>query len=182
MRNFLKIADGVDFMPLLHAVIAQPELWNQENLRTTYPDTPHAQADDIWLRWKDISHLDPAMLMSSLENINYPALHKLPQVRPILFDLLRRVEGEAIGHVMVTRLAPGKRIEPHEDAGRYAELYRRYHVPLQNSPGSVFNCGDESVYMRPGECWMFDNRLTHSVVNNSIEDRITLIIDIRPLC
>lgn len=183
MRNFLKIAEGIDFMPILHAVQRHPELWNEEKLRTTHPGTPHSEVDDILLRFNDLEpyrkNADAASILDEHESIFYPAWHKLPQVRPIIFDLMRRVEGIRLGRVLITRLAPGKAITPHVDGGSHAEYFDRYHVILQNNPGSMFRAGNEQVCMRPGEVWWFDNAQEHEVINNSIDDRLTMIIDVR---
>lgn len=183
MRNFLKIAEGVDVLPLLHALQTRPNLWNQNDLRTTHPQSPHTEVDDIWLRFNDLTPYlengDTASVVDEHESICYPAWRELPQARAIVFDLLRRVEATRLGRVLITRLAPGRSIAPHEDGGDHAAYYERAHVVLQGFPGSLFHCGDESVCMRSGEVWWFDNAKTHSVQNNSADDRIHLIIDYR---
>jgi hypothetical protein len=179
MRNFQLIAQGVDVLPLLHAVQVQPKLWNQYSLRTMYPQSPHHQAEDIWIRFNEINVENPLSAVNDKECRNYDAFYALPQVRPILFDLMRRVEGEQLGRVLITKLAPGNEITPHEDGGAPATFYDRYHIMLQNGPGSLFHCGDETVTMKAGDVWHFDNTKTHSVINNSRDDRITLIADIR---
>lgn len=170
-------------MPLLDAVVRQPELWNQNRLRTTHPGTPHTEVDDIWLRFNDLAIFEETHEASSVidehESINYPGMLKLPQARPIVFDLMRRVEGERLGRVLITRLAPGKKIAPHADGGSHAAYYDRYHVILQNLPGSIFRAGNETVSMKTGEVWYFDNAQEHEVINNSADDRITMIVDIR---
>jgi hypothetical protein len=33
--------------------------------------------------------------------------------------------------------------------------------------------------MAPGEVWWFDNSKMHEVINNSADDRLTMIVDIR---
>jgi uncharacterized cupin superfamily protein len=63
--------------------------------------------------------------------------------------------------------------------GRYANTMSRYHIPLQSGPGVLFRAGDEHVYMRPGEAWDFNAHAEHEVVNNSADDRVHLIVDIR---
>lgn len=183
MRNFFRIGNGVDVGPILHALAVQPELWNQNTLRTNHPDTPHKAVDDVWLRFQDVKPYleggDASAVVDENESIPYEAWSRLPQTHGIIFDLMRRVHGTRLGRVLITRLPPGKQIEPHEDGGAHAAYYRRYHVMLQNAPGSLFHCGDETVTMFPGEVWWFNNALTHSVVNNSADDRITMIVDIR---
>lgn len=189
MRNFYKLAEGVNTTPLLDAVVRNPQLWNEHKIRTTHPQSPHAQVDDILLRFQDISgYKDEAgeydvtkavSIVDGHESMCYFGWFYLYQCQAIIFDLMRRVEGIRLGRVMITRLAPGKVITPHADQGSCAEYYDRYHVMLKNNPGSIFRCGQETVTMKPGEVWYFDNKIEHEVVNNSVDDRITMIVDIR---
>ena len=177
MRNFDLIAEGLDIMPLRHAVARQPGMWNANSLRTTHPGTVHGEADDIWLRFDPTGNLDT--VIDGYESVDYPAFAALPQARPIVFDLMRRVEGVRLGQVLITRLKPGGRIYPHEDAGDHAAYYERYQISLQGLPGCVFRAGGEQLTMASGEVWWFDNGQTHEVVNNSAGDRIHMIVDIR---
>jgi len=183
VKHFFQVAEGVDVAPVLHGIAIRPELWNQETVRTAHAGSAHKAVDDILLRFNDLgafkSSGDSASIMDGLETINFPSMFRLPQVRPLVFDLMRKVEGERLGRVVITRLLRGSQVTPHIDEGAYAAYYSRYHVMLQNSPGSVFNCGDEVCYMAPGSVWWFDTSLQHSVVNNSTIERVTLIVDIR---
>ena len=177
MRNFQQIARA-DVVPLLAAIHRQPELWNANRLRKDYPGSPHSAMDDIWIRFNELG-AGPGSVIDATEAVWYPAADRLPQVRPILFDLMRRVEGERLGRVVITRLAPGGRIEPHCDQGAPAEYYQRYHVSLACEPGCNFRSGDETVFMQPGTVWWFDNCKEHEVLNYSSDDRMTMIVDIR---
>lgn len=183
MRHFLKIADGVDIMPLLLAVQRQPELWNTENLRTTHRMSPHTEVEDILLRFNDLKEFRETGSASSIldqhESVNYPAWSTLPEAQGMIFDLMRRVRGIRLGRVMITRLAPGKKIDPHVDSGDHAAYYDRFHIILQNHPGSIFRAGNESITARAGEVWWFNNAIEHEVKNNSAEDRLTMIVDIK---
>ena len=182
MRHFLKIAEGVDVIPLTLALYQQPGLWNQHTLRTQHPGTPHAQVDDIWLRFQDMAPYETTCEVSRIvdehESINYPAMAALPQARALIFRLMARVEGERLGRVLITRLAPGGAITPHVDGGAHAAYYERFHLLLQGDAGSRFRAGDEVIAMAPGECWWFDNAQEHEVVNAGALDRLTMIIDI----
>jgi Aspartyl/Asparaginyl beta-hydroxylase len=179
MRHFLRIAGGVDVLPVLHALQAKPELWNRHDLRTTHPRSPHTACDDIWVRFNAYEPDDPAAVIDAVQAVAYPAWTELPQLRGIVLDLMRRVEGVQLGRVIISRLAPGKRIEPHVDEGAPASFYRRYQIALQSLPGCVFHIEDEAVSFQAGEVWMIDNRATHWVENNSADDRIAVVVDIR---
>jgi hypothetical protein len=182
MRNFLKIAQNIDIIPLLHAVQRQPNLWNVNTLRTAHPGSPHSEIDDIWLCFNDLdTYLESGdtATIDEYDSIFYPAWNDLPQVRSIVFDLMRRVEGIRLGRVLITRLPAGKKIGTHTDSGPCATYYQRYHIILQNHPGSIFRGGDETICMNAGECWWFNNAAEHEVINNSVDDRLTLIVDIK---
>lgn len=176
MKYFQKIAHA-DVQPLMAALARQPELWNQNNLRTTHKGTAHADASDIWLRYNDLNSDVP--VIDDLDNQDYPAFALLPQARSLVFNLMRLVEGNRLGRVFITKLPVGGRILPHADGGKSPEYYDRYHIVLQNYMGSDFRTGDETICMSAGDVYWFNNRVEHEVINNSIDDRLTLIVDIR---
>lgn len=180
MRNFQKLGE-VNCTDLLHAVQRQSDLWNSNDLRTKYPNSPHKDADDIWLRFNDKKDYgdNPQRVMDDVECVNYEAWVKLPQAHEIIFNLMRFVRGVRLGRVVITRLAAGRIITPHKDGGKYAEYYDRYHCILQNFPGSIFRGGKESLVMKNGEIYWFNNLEEHEIKNYSSDDRITMIIDIR---
>ena len=177
MRNFRQIAHSIDVAPVLSALSRHPELWDQNTLRTTHPGTAHAQVSDIWLHFNATDN--PAAVIDDRDVMPYPAWHVLPQIRPVVFGLMRLVDGVRLGRTIITRLPPGKVITPHVDGGSPATYYERYHVALQSLPGALFHAGDETVNMTTGEAWWFDNTALHSVENGSADDRIVLICDIR---
>ncbi len=183
MRYFQKIAEGVDTRLILHALQRQPELWNQKRFRTTFDRTPHAAVDDIWLRFSDDSKTtDTSSVMADGDCVWHGAMTALPQVRGLLLDLMRKMEAYAVDRVIITRLRPGERILPHADnEGAYVHDpdRQRYHVVLQGLPGSIYRTGDETVTMLTGQVWWFDAIAEHEVTNNSADDRIHMLVDLR---
>lgn len=175
MRNFLRLMNNATVLPTLASIMRQPELWDADDVRTTIPNGPHSQVSDILLRFG-------AKDLTTLQCFDRPAMRDVFGAKVTSLDVMRLVNGDQLGRVMITRLPPGGRIEPHVDEGEYAEFYSRYHLVLHGSPGSLFRCGGETVNMITGELWWFDSHLEHEVVNNSPEDRIHMIMDIRAGC
>lgn len=181
MRNFLKIAENVETAQLLHALYRSADLWNQCTLRTGFAESPHREVDDIILRLQplDGSSSDPR------ECIDYPAFGALPEAKRLVYALMAMVYGERLGRVMITRLAPGRKIYRHADVGpdprQYdtVRYYSRHHIVLQAERLSMFEAGGEVCHMAPGEVWWFDNSVEHEVWNDGHTDRIHLIADIR---
>lgn len=178
MRYFTKIFEGLDVVPLLAALATKPHLWNAHDLRTTFSGSPHAQCDDIWLFFNEVPE-DQGAVVNDIQVQPYEAWHELPQARQLIFDLMYRVGGVQLGRVLITRLPPGGTIPEHADQGAPAEYYQRFQIALQSRPGCLFSIGEEVVQFSMGECWWIDNSTPHSVVNNSDDDRIALVVDIR---
>lgn len=173
LKNFLKIAEGVDVLPLLLGLQRQPELWNRNTLRKEAPGTPHAEMTDIWVRFAEKEEDFPKPHFATW----YPAYWKLPQLRPIIFALMARVEATHLGGVLITRIPPGGVIHPHVDTGWHPEFYNtKLYVVLQSNPQCVFRVEDEKVSMRVGDVWRIDNTKEHEVVNAGDAERMTLII------
>lgn len=176
MRNFYRMAQGLDVTGLVVALHAKPHLWNRNTLRRDTAEL--SECDDIWLRFPtEAACIEQGL--GTFECVNYPAWAELPQVRPIIFGLMRQVEGERLGPVMITRLAPGKRIYPHDDGEAHTSYYRRHQIALHSLPGVMFRAGDEVVNMQTGDIWWFNNAVEHEVVNNSPDDRLAMIVDIK---
>ena len=186
MRHFQKIAD-IDPVPLLHAVMRQPELWNQNRTRTYHEQSAHRAIDDILLRYNEFEEGQDFVdrVCANIRCVNMPAFGILSQAQPIVFGLMARVSGEHLGRVFISRIKPGSSIPPHSDRIPPAEeafpdrivpavYYKRYQIALKASPGIVFQAGAESVFMAPGEIWWFDNCVEHTVINWS--DPLELVL------
>ena len=183
MRFHYKLAEGVDVRPLALALFRQPELWNEHRFRTQFPNTPHGDVDDIWLRFTDPEKcVSTGNVIGDDRPVWLPPAAKLPEAKPIVLDLMRRVEAWCLDRVLITRLRPGGRILPHADKdGEYVQDPHRLraHVVIQGLPGSLYTTGGETVNMRTGEVWFFDAREVHEVVNGSSDDRIHLLVDVQ---
>lgn len=179
-------------MPLMAQIQRQPELWDENTLRTKHPGTAHSQVSDIWLWFNELPKGDENQLtfeqrydiafngvVNDREVVPYRGWQLLPAARNIIFPIMRHVEAVRLGRVIITKLPPGKRITPHVDGGAPATYFQRYQVALQCLPGNVFRIDDEQVEFRSGEVWLIDNKKEHEVINNSADDRIVMIVDLR---
>lgn len=177
MRNFLKFSN-IDPVPLLLAVHQNPTLWSRNTVRQDFENSPHDKTESIILRFQTLRE-DHEQFMGDVQCSDTYEYAELPEARNIVSNLMARVQGSQLGRVIIVRLPAGASIAPHEDQGASADFYQRYHVVLQGYPGVDFTCDDETVQMRTGEIWWFDNTKTHYVANDSNDDRIHLIVDIR---
>lgn len=189
MQNFLHLSSGAIVAPLLLALARFEKsqgIWREDTFLRDYPQGPFGDTESVILRFPPRSvHATEEALAQHLahfdqhENVDMPAFKLLPEARPLIFGLMGAVQGERLGRCIINKIRPGGVIYPHADTPAHAEYWDRFHIVLQSAPGVVFRCGSEKVYMGTGECWWFNNRLEHEVINNSAEDRIHLVIDIR---
>lgn len=171
-----RIAQGANVMPLLWALQQHPELWNQHTARTAPEDSPHHEVDDVWCRYAEMHNGSAPEIHDS---VWYPGiLEKLP-VRPMVMDLMKFVQGERLGGVLITRIKAGCRVQPHMDPGWHARYYEKYAVQLQSAPGQFFSFEDQRLEAQPGDVYWFDNQFTHWVENDTPYDRITAIVAIK---
>ncbi len=181
MKNFLKIAEGVDVLPVLLGLQHHPELWDANTVRKASSDSPHLAMSDIWVRYNDDTECrrtgDYSKFNDAHDPIWYPAYYAIPQLRPIIFAALARVEGTRLGGVLITKIPPGGRIAPHVDKGWHVDHYNtKLYIVLQSNPLCINRVEDERVSMAAGEVWLFDNTKEHEVINDGNDDRITLIV------
>jgi hypothetical protein len=183
MRNMHLIANGANVAGLVAELHRQPNLWNQVTLRTAPEQSPHHGLDDIWLRYNPLENYDPEKGLAEFNKEHdaawYPAFYALPSARKLIFDLMRLVEGERLGFVLITRIAPGKTCLPHIDGGWHAGYYDKYAIQLESVPGQAFCFEDEALEAQPGDVYWFNNLNEHWVVNPTPHDRMTMIVCIR---
>lgn len=103
-----------------------------------------------------------------------------PTEHLLKLDYLISVMGElgsVWGRSRLMRLAPGAEVPPHVDLNHYWRTHIRIHIPVITNSDVIFTCGDDSVHMAAGECWVFDSFQLHDVQNRGSERRVHLVLD-----
>jgi hypothetical protein len=179
VRYFERIAE-YDVDEVERQLDANPDLWNVHDKRTQ--SDVFFGTSDIWVRFRDPSELiEPRHFSEPHFPVWYPAWHRLPALRPIVFDLMAKVQATHLGGILITKIPAHGRVKTHHDRGTWhAEtMNKKIYVPLRANDQCVNHCGDESVVMARGDAWFFDNLVEHSVINDGDTDRITLIVCLR---
>jgi len=180
---YARVATDLDVLPLQRAILRQPKLFGKYPQRGNFEGSPHCAMKDIWVRYNDI---EPYLATGNLDgfadehdSVWYPAAYAIPQVRKVVFDLMRIVEGERLGGILITKLPPGGKIEKHVDGGWHASYYDKCFVPILNEEGATFSFEDGVIHPKVGEAYWFNNAVPHWVDNNTDSDRIAMIVCIR---
>ncbi len=169
-----RIAEGINVAPLLWALQAHPDLWDQNTARTEDPTSPHHGLSDIWARYAAPGE-DGAR---PHESVWYPYADLLP-VRELVYPLMAAVQGDRLGGVLITKIPAGRHCKRHKDPGWHARYYEKFAIQVQSAPGQFFCFEGEQLETKPGDVFWFDNAFDHWVTNDTPFDRITLIACIR---
>lgn len=178
--GMIKLPIRFDDQRLREEIAAAPsEWWNADRIRTTHVGSPHVQVEDMLLRFNE-RQLTKESALNDTETVALEPWRGLSYARNCALDLARYLSSPRIGRVMLTRLVDGGRIYPHKDEGTPAWYYDRYHLVVGSGPGkNWFRTDQQWEDMRPGEIWWVNNQREHEVINESGEDRLHLIVDLR---
>lgn len=170
-----------DPVPLLTEIRHAEKLWNDFDLRTNHPQSPHREMDDIIVRYNARENFsgDRHAFNERHDSVWWDSAAQLSSVFPMVFDLMRFLEGEQLGMVLITRQPSGATCYPHVDIGWHARHYDKYAIQLRADEGQSFHVEDEILRPAAGQCFFFDNSRKHCVINNSMESRMTMIVCIR---
>ena len=158
-----KLAQGVDGMLLLAAVIRQPELFQMLGQRT---DGFPVNAETIRLRGKRLE------ADAQETPVNFPFFDMLPQARGLIFGTMARAEGEVLWRADVVRVAPGQ-VALQE---ALPEGQQHYVICLQGFAG----CNCNGVPMGTGDAFWFSGAQALQMTNNSEADQYLLLLSLTP--
>jgi len=91
--------------------------------------------------------------------------------------LVQAVFNRPLGRIVIAKLKPSESIQPHVDEGYYSNNTDRYHLVVATNPEVQMTSGDETLHMKRGEIWWFNNHITHSVTNAGTTNRLHIIVD-----
>lgn len=167
------MAESIRLLPTTYDVAqAQEQLkrdvWNRHDARRkTYV---HAGVDDIWLRYGLGDTSGPH------ESEWYPVVNEIPALWSLVRRVCRAERAKKLGGVLITKIPPGGRVEPHIDEGWHAREYEKVAVQIKGDERQAFHFEDASVSALDGQSYTFDNSRLHWVTNDSDRERITLIV------
>lgn len=170
----------------VRAELAAPEnadLWDQYVERTSFPESPNYGCHDIWLRSRDRAELvdDFRKILEPHYPVFYPAWHRLPAVRALVWGLVGLVKPVQLGTVLITKVPPGQQIKTHDDKGGWCAEYFNYKlwIPIETNERVICRFPTGGIVMKTGSAYSVNNLVPHSVENYGDEPRQTLIVCMR---
>lgn len=177
-KGFVKLAENIDVSDIIEQVKNNSDLWDKHPYRRIAPNSPHKEMRDIWIRANTLDSIG-----KNWADVHYPVWYesaeKLPAIKDFCSDLMYWLKGEALGHVMITKIPPGGKIDRHNDVRWHAEFFDKFYLQLQAAEGQTFNTDDHEFTSKTGDLYWLNNQRDHWVINNSNVDRMTLIVCVK---
>lgn len=158
------------------------EEWRADQVRSKRYEV-HKETQFIGLVFdEDFRHLQatrrPALqrFMSALQ----PILAQIAEYYENAPDIQAKFQEPVRGYfvrISLAKLVAGGAISEHRDLNFSLTHSHRVHVPVITNDQVWFNVGSERRNLKAGEIVEINNRRNHSVVNESDEDRVHLILD-----
>jgi len=177
MKHFRLIRDRIDVAPYLAEIASVEGAW-ELNLGRKNKIKVQREADAIPIRGMQKSMAKGREARESHESRFTNTSEHSPKIRELLCAIAAELDSE-LSRARVVKLPPGGKVYPHIDRGEYYRARDRYHLVFKTSPGNTLSCGGETLHMREGELWWFDNQQEHAAENASQEDRIHFIFDLK---
>ncbi len=178
-RYFVKVSSEIDTSSFLQELNDASHLWEVDTSRQRKVQCQrHTQ--NIFLR-AAVKPLPQGA--KNANDVHESRLMKYSRKFPETISFCERVaedRGGSLGRATLVALRSQSRVYPHVDTGEYYAIRDRYHLVLVSPHGSKLTANDETVVMREGELWVFNNKVRHSAENEFDQSRVHLIFDILP--
>ena len=177
--SFTRVATEIDVAPFLAELDAAPEMWlantsRQRKIRC------QRDTQNIFLRVAR-KPLPPGAKNANDVHESRIAASAAGFPRALAFcEEMAALQKGALGRATLVALQPRGWVRPHVDTGAYYRIRDRFHLVLRSRAGSPLTSGGETVVMREGELWAFDNKAEHDARNPTDEPRVHLIFDVLP--
>jgi outer membrane protein assembly factor BamB/orotate phosphoribosyltransferase len=176
MKYFKLIRSGIDVAPLLEEVTAQEQAWL---IDTGRQDRIRVQRDTNTI-FLSAAARRPDLNINENQETRFTSVSKLfPRALAFMTEFAQEMNC-CLSRATIVRLKPNSQVFRHIDEGSYYFLRDRFHLVVQSSTGSVLMSGGETVRMKEGELWWFDNKQFHESYNESGDWRIHYIFDLLP--
>lgn len=146
---------------------------SRQQIYQTHKDTSFFQLVNMSYNWT-IGATGESYRMNSFKD------QKAQEELSSIYEFLERSFSGKIIRAEVITMNPYSRIRTHKDRGDILFLGRRIHIPIKTNDKVIFKVNEDSLHMKASNMYEINNSKYHSVVNNSNEDRIHLIIDVLP--
>jgi len=176
LQYFNRYANNIDVAPFLKELEDNDDAWT---LNTSRQDNIKVQSETQTIYIRNAVPRPDLKTMENQESYWTEMSQKLPVCTAFMNNVAQKMGG-TLSRATIVRLKPRGNVYLHIDDGAYYFIRKRMHFVVKSDQGSILMSGGETVKMKEGELWWFDNRQHHQAINNSDDWRIHFIFDVLP--
>jgi hypothetical protein len=168
----------IDISTFVNEIEKNKNLWNNYRAKTVLVQRETLAIPLISAETKIIDGIDLTDYRNEQKVKVLEAYYKFPE----LIHFIRMIAIKENGYLSrcnIVSLLPLGKVYPHRDKGRYYALRDRYHLVIQTE-GSLMVNGRQKMTFKEGELWWYNNKVAHSSLNESNNERIHVIFDLLP--
>jgi hypothetical protein len=168
ITTLLKKLDSKEFTKALNDVLSNKDSFKNHSTNKRYIESG------------PLRECKTVHLINDDENVDF-ALNKFKNVIDFLYYLKNNINSNReLTRAYITILAPGKKIYPHSDTlAPYFSSIDRYQFYFSGNSDMIQSIDETLFPVGPGLFYYFDHRQKHHYENNSSEDLILMVFDLK---
>jgi len=171
MSNIKTISETVDVSKIVDELNMHPEHWLVDTRRQLFLSVQmHTETINLVVGYET----NPKI--TDIRNSHSYRPGPLYEYYPETIKMLKTFFPVGLSRIAIVKLKSSKLVLPHIDLGTYYKVRDRYHLVISGS--YLYQVEEESKQVTAGTLFWFDNKKVHSALNNSSEDRISVIFDV----
>jgi hypothetical protein len=138
-------------------------------------------AECAWYKFPYCSHAPWYQTLNIKEVIGEVQVNLYKLTQPIFEHVIQQIGDEFIfWGAELNSIPPGVTVTPHQDRHFYSDYTTRVHAVLQTNADVEFIFETGSKKFNTNECFIFNNKLSHGIVNRGNTNRLHLVMDFVP--
>jgi len=138
-------------------------------------------AECAWYKFPYCSHAPWYQRLNTPEIIGQAQSNLYQLAEPIFEHVIGQLGKDFIfWGAELNSVPPGASIKPHQDRHFYSDYTTRVHAVLKTNNKTIFEFETGTKQFSINECFIFNNKLSHAIVNHGTTNRLHLVMDFVP--
>jgi hypothetical protein len=172
--NYLKFQSVADTDSLVDAFYKNSSVWGERPATSFF-------ANCSWYKFPYCSHVPWYQDLNTQEIVG-PARAEIYQSAVPVFNHMLEYLGD--DYIMwgaeLNCVHPGLTVPTHQDKHFYSDYTTRLHAVLTTNTDVKFIFENSTHSFEAGDCFVFNNKMKHSIQNKGNTDRLHLVVDFVP--
>ena len=172
--NWVSLDPVDNTAPLVKSFYEHSAAWQKRPMQSFF-------AECAWYKFPYCCHVPWYQDLNTEEIIGKEQSDLYEQAKPLFDHIATQLGNEYLMWGAELNSVPaGSTVKPHCDRHFYSDYTTRVHVVLKTNDDVEFVFENQTKNFKEGECFIFNNKLTHGIINNGITARLHLVVDFVP--